>query len=741
MDADSKASHETGSSGHLLANLRELMAAWFQERERGGETSEVEKKLAEAAARQGLALGFRKMALVDVPDDGFPVVLLERSGTSRLILARTADRAYVCHGQGARYTLSEDALQQVESGTIFFARAEAHATRTRPSQSDPWQDTAPAGGHAAARRSHDFQGVDAETTDEAAGPIPFSLWRSSTMRGLVAAMVVGQGRLLGALAAAGLIGNLLFVALPIFSMAVYDKVVPHNASETMVAISIGIMLALITDFGLRAVRTKLSDALALRVQVDFTSRVLQRLLELRMADAPRDPASLLMALRDLEGFCQILPSLFVSLAIDILFVVAICVFLTLIGGYVGLVPLVGIVMLVIVYGISHFLAEREGEKSQKLQRTQSSLVISAVAALETIKAHHGERELAQRFQLIADSAAYAGHRERHFGLLANQAAITIAQMMTVLAMVFSVVAIGAGAMTVGAMSAAAMIVSRVMPPLSQMIGSFHRLWQLRRGIERIDLLMAKAPERGSDHSIARRKLRGDISLHSVSLTYPGASRKALDGVSLHIKAGEKIGLVGRIGCGKTSLMRLIARLADASDGAVSIDDHDIQQYDPQLLRRSVGFLRQDTHIFGGSPASHLALGFVDPDPDRVAEALAISGAADFIKRHPKGLQMPAGPDGQALSGGERQSVALARLVLGDPRIVLLDEPTSAMDNALEAHVIKQLRKWLEGRTAILSTHRVPLLSLVDRIIVMDQGRIVADGPRDEVLRQLSQPAA
>lgn len=749
MDADSQTARGTASSGHLLANLRELMAAWFQERDRGGETSDVEKKLAEAAARQGLALGFRKMALADVADDAFPVVLLERGGSSRLILARMPERTYLCHGQGARYTVSESALQRVETGTIFFARAEAKRSPQPTQNADDVSERAVQKGETPQARGRAFSKPPAEMAAESdVAPlhdisrlIPFSLRRSPTVRALIAEMVVGQGRLLGALAAAGLIGNLLFVALPIFSMAVYDKVVPHNASETMVALSIGVMLALMTDFGLRAVRTKLSDALALRVQVDFTSRVLKRLLEMRMADAPRDPASLLMALRDLEAFCQILPALFVSLAIDILFVIGICVFLTIIGGYVGLVPLIGFVMLVITYGISHFLAEREGEKSQKLQRTQSSLIIATVAALETIKAHHGERQLAHRFQAIADSAAYAGHRERHFGALANQAAVTIAQIMTVLAMVFSVIAIGAGVMTVGAMSAASMIVSRVMPPLSQMIGFFHRLWHLRRGIERIDHVMAKAPERGSDSSMAQRPLRGEITLHGVSLVYPGASRKALDTVSFHIKPGEKIGLVGRIGCGKTSLMRLIARLADASEGAISIDGHDIQQYDPHILRRSVGFLRQDTQIFGGSPASHLSLGFDAPDPERVAEALAMSGAADFIKRHPQGLQMPAGADGQALSGGERQSIALARLILGDPRIVLLDEPTAAMDNALEAHVINQMRTWLEGRTAILSTHRMPLLSLVDRIIVMDQGRILADGPRDEVLRKLSQPAA
>ena len=749
MDADSQTARGTASSGHLLANLRELMAAWFQERDRGGETSDVEKKLAEAAARQGLALGFRKMALADVADDAFPVVLLERGGSSRLILSRTPERTYLCHGQGARYTVSESALQRVETGTIFFARAEAKRSPQSTQNADDVSERAVQKGETPRARGRALSTPPAEMAaesdvvppDDISRPIPFSLRRSPTVRALIAEMVVGQGRLLGALAAAGLIGNLLFVALPIFSMAVYDKVVPHNASETMVALSIGVMLALMTDFGLRAVRTKLSDALALRVQVDFTSRVLKRLLEMRMADAPRDPASLLIALRDLEAFCQILPALFVSLAIDILFVIAICVFLTIIGGYVGLVPLIGFVMLVITYGISHFLAEREGEKSQKLQRTQSSLIIATVTALETIKAHHGERQLAHRFQAIADSAAYAGHRERHFGALANQAAVTIAQIMTVLAMVFSVIAIGAGVMTVGAMSAASMIVSRVMPPLSQMIGFFHRLWHLRRGIERIDHVMAKAPERGSDSSMAQRPLRGEITLHGVSLVYPGASRKALDTVSFHIKPGEKIGLVGRIGCGKTSLMRLIARLADASEGGISIDGHDIQQYDPHILRRSVGFLRQDTQIFGGSPASHLSLGFDAPDPERVAEALAMSGAADFIKRHPQGLQMPAGADGQALSGGERQSIALARLILGDPRIVLLDEPTAAMDNALEAHVINQMRTWLEGRTAILSTHRVPLLSLVDRIIVMDQGRILADGPRDEVLRKLSQPAA
>lgn len=725
MDADPNATRGPHASGHLLANLRELMGAWFAQRERGDETTDVEKKIAEAAARQGLSLGFRKMALADVPDDGFPIVVLERGGTSRLILARAANGNYLCHGQGTRYEVSAAALAQVESGTVFFARS---ATPPPPAAADPQILT----------------GGSAHTADPPphVGPhLPFSLWRSPTVRGLIADMAVGHGRLLAALAAAGLIGNLLFVALPIFSMAVYDKVVPHNASETMVALSIGVVLALITDFGLRAVRAKLSDALALRVQVDVTSRVLQRLLHIRMQDAPRDPASILLALRDLEGFCQILPPLFISLTIDILFVIAICIFLTLIGGYVGLVPLIGFALLALVYGISHFLAEREGEKSQKLQRTQSSLLISAVSALETIKAHHAEPELADRFHKLADHLAYTGHRERHYGALAHQAAITIAQMMTVVAMVFSVIAIGAGMMTVGAMSAATMIVSRVMPPLSQMIGFFHRMWQLRRGIERIDGLMDKEPEQGHDHLTGQRTIRGDITLHAVSLTYPGASRKALDSLSFHVKAGEKIGVVGRIGCGKTTLLRLVARLVEPNEGGVSIDGHDIQQYDPHALRRQIGFLRQDTQIFGGSPATHLALGLKDSDPDRVAEALAIAGAADFIKRHPKGLQMPAGPDGQALSGGERQSIALARLILGDPRIVLLDEPTAAMDNSLEAHVIKALHGWLKDRTLVVSTHRVPLLALVDRILVLDQGRIIADGPRDEVLKKLSPAAA
>lgn len=712
----------TQPPGHLLANLRELMTAWFAERDKGGETSDVEKRMAEAAARQGLSLGFRKTALADVPDNGFPVVLLEKGGASRLILARVDRDTYLCHGQGARYEISAADLAQLESGTVFFARA------TGPQRN----------------RTKDETGETAASTrapSTGAGRLPFSLWRSKTARDIAAGMLTGNGRLLRALAITGLIGNLLFIALPVFSMAVYDKVVPHNASETMVALSIGVVLALITDFGLRAVRTKLSDALALRAQVDMTTRVLRHLLHVRMDRAPRDPAPLLIALRDLETFCQILPALFISLTIDILFVVGICTFLTIIGGWVGLVPIIGLVLLGVAYSISHFLAEREGEKSQRLQRTQSSLVIDTIGALETIKAHHAEPDVARRFDALADSTAYAGHRERHFGALANQAAITIAQMMTVLAMVFSVIAIGAGIMTVGAMSAAAMIVSRVMPPLSQMIGAFHRLWQLRRGIERIDLLMEQPAESGSDDMTGQRPITGEIAFHNVALTYPDSARKALDGVTLTIKAGEKIGLIGRIGCGKTSLMRVIARLAEPTEGAVSIDGHDAGQYDPQTLRRAVGFLRQDARLFGGSPAAHLALGLASPEHEQVVRSLAISGALDFVKRHPKGLQMPAGGDGHMLSGGERQAVALARLILGDPRVVLLDEPTASMDNALEAHVIKSLRSWLGKRTMIVATHRVPMLALVDRIIVMDQGKIIADGPRDEILKRLSQPAA
>ncbi len=709
-------------SNHLLANLRELMAAWFQQRESGQETSDVEKQLADAAARQGLSLGFKKMRVAEVPDSGFPIVLLEKGGASRLVLSRVDAETYLCHGQGTRFRASAAELAAIESGTVFFARAIAP-------QAEPVKPSA-----------------DETKRDEPVPPpvelqrLPFSLLRSRTVHDLVAGMVSGNGRLLAALAVTGLIGNILFIALPVFSMAVYDKVVPHNAGETMVALSIGVILALITDFGLRAVRTKLSDAIALRAQVDMTARILHRLLHIRMGDAPRDPAPLLLALRDLEQACQILPALFVSLSVDILFIIAICAFLTFIGGWVGLVPLIGLALLAIVYGISHFFAEREGEKSQKYQRAQSSLVIETVAALETIKAHHASGELARRFETLADQVAYAGHRERHFGALAQQASITIAQMMTVLTMVFSVIAIGSGIMTVGAMSAAAMIVSRVMPPLSQMIGFFHRLWYLRRGIERIDLLMEQKTEAGGG-LVAHAPVRGAIRFHNVTLSYRGAARKALDHINFTVNPGEKIGLIGRIGCGKTSLLRLIARLAEPSEGAISLDDHDLQQYDPHRLRQAVAFLRQDAKLFGGSPATHLALGLTDPDSEKIAEALAISGAADFIKRHPKGLQMPAGAEGHMLSGGERQAVALARLILGNPRIVLLDEPTASMDNALEAHVIKALRDWLKDRTMIVSTHRVPMLSLVDRIIVMDEGRIIADGPRDAILKKIAQPAA
>jgi ATP-binding cassette subfamily C protein LapB len=726
MGRDTPANPSQPPPHHLLANLRELMGAWFAQRENGEATSQVEREITDAAARHGLSLGFRKIKLADVPDSAFPLVLLEQGGASRLILGRVDGKTYLCHGQGARYEVSADVLEKVESGTVFFARVADSLADDMPSDTK-------------AERIEEPNAVAPDVIP--AAKAHFRLLSSPTVRDLVARMTIGNGRLLLALALTGLIGNILFIALPIFSMAVYDKVVPHNASETMIALSIGVCLALITDFGLRAVRTKLSDALALRVQVDMTVRVLRQLLRVKLQDAPRDPAAILLALRDLDGFCQILPALFISLSIDILFVLGICAFLTMLGGLVGLVPLIGLILLGIVYGISHFLAEREGEKSQKFQRNQSALVIDTIAHLETIKTHHGEAAFARRFAELADRTAFAGHRERHFGALANQAAVTIAQMMTVLAMVFSVIAIGAGNMTIGAMSAAVMIISRVMPPLSQMIGAFHRMWQLRRGIERIDLLMEAPLEEGGDIQSTGRVMRGDLALHQVSLTYRGAACKALDQVSVRVNAGERIGIVGRIGCGKTSLLRLITRLAEPSEGSVSIDGYDVRQYDPAALRRSVGLLRQDSRLVGGSPAAHLGLGLDLPEPDKVAEAIEISGAADFIKRHPKGLQMPAGAEGQLLSGGERQAIALARLILGDPRIVLLDEPTAAMDNALEAHVIKSLGGWLGDRTLIVSTHRVPVLSLVERIIVMDQGRIIADGPRDDILKRLGRTAA
>jgi ATP-binding cassette subfamily C protein LapB len=358
--------------------------------------------------------------------------------------------------------------------------------------------------------------------------------------------------------------------------------------------------------------------------------------------------------------------------------------------------------------------------------------------------------LRRQWDADADAAALAGHEVRQTQAMTANGAALVLQLVTVLTLVGGAYAVSASVMTVGGLSACLMLVGRAVTPLSALLMQAVRLRQLARTMAPLADLASRAEESGGDASDAGRAAPaiGAVSVSRLSFSYPEATRPALDGLSLTLRPGERVALVGRSGCGKSSLLRLLARLHEPTAGTIHVDGRDIRQIDPADLRRAVALMGQDPHLFDASLEANLTAGLQGVAPDWFRQVAALSGVADIAARSAEGFSLGCGSGGARLSGGERQQVALARALMGRPRLLLLDEPTSAMDNERENRLVRALGQELArapgegigGSGLVVATHRLSILALVDRVICLDAGRIVADGPKEQVLRQLGAAA-
>jgi ATP-binding cassette subfamily C protein LapB len=304
--------------------------------------------------------------------------------------------------------------------------------------------------------------------------------------------------------------------------------------------------------------------------------------------------------------------------------------------------------------------------------------------------------------------------------------------------IFGVYRIGEGLLTVGALVACTIITGRAMAPLAQVAGILTRYHQARASYDALNQVMALPIERPPQNRFLHRpELHGEVEFKNVTFSYPGQKFPALDGVSFVIKPGERVGLIGRIGSGKTTIEKLVLGLYEPDQGAVLVDGTDLRQLDPADLRRNIGCVLQDVFLFHGTVRDNITLGAPFADDQAVLRAAQVAGVEDFVSRHPLGFDLNVGERGDSLSGGQRQAVAVARALLLEPPILVLDEPTSAMDNGSESRFKQRLGEILAGKTLLLVTHRASVLSLVERLIVLDAGRVVADGPKDEVLKALA----
>jgi ATP-binding cassette subfamily C protein LapB len=533
--------------------------------------------------------------------------------------------------------------------------------------------------------------------------------------------------------------NMFALASPLFIMNVYDRVVPNNAVETLWVLAVGAGTVFLFDFLLRNMRGYFVDAAGKSADVILASRIFQQVLNIQMQARPESSGAFASNLRDFETVRDFFTSATVTTLVDLPFAFFFIFVVWMLGGPVAYIPMVAVPVVIIVgyfiqIPLNHAIEKIHGETSQK-----HGILVEAIGGLETVKTLGAEGRMQRQWERFVGLTAETARKSRLLSSGAVNFSMLTTQLVTVGVVVTGVFMIKEGDMSVGALIACVILSGRAMAPLGQFAGLLVRYHQSKAALRTLNQIMTMPVERPAGKTFISRPItKGQIEFKDVSFKYPHQELDALTEVSFRIKPGERVGIIGRIGSGKSTIGRLIVGLYHPEEGSVLIDGVDLRQIDPADLRHGIGYVPQETYLFYGSVRDNISMAAPYADDRMVVNAAKLSGADDFIVRHPLGYDMPVGERGESLSGGQRQTISVARSLMLDPQVMILDEPTSGMDNSSEKALKARLTEILPGKTLVLISHRASLLTLVDRVIILDSGRIVADGPREQVLQRLSQ---
>ena len=532
---------------------------------------------------------------------------------------------------------------------------------------------------------------------------------------------------------AAFVVNMFALAMPLFTMNVYDRVLPNQATETLWVMAIGIALIVIGDLILRTMRGYFLDWASTRIDVKLTARIMEQVLGIRLEQRPNSVGSFASNLRSFETVRDFITSATITTLIDIpfgLIFVAVIAWISL----PMIIPVLLGAALILVYSFS--VQTKMHDLSETMYRAsaiRNATLIESLVGLETVKALGIEGQMQRKWERSAHFLTEVTSKLRLLSSSINNGATSIQQLITVALVVLGVYLVINGELTMGGLMACTMLASRALVPISQTAGLLTQYHNAATSLESLDEIMQRPVERPLDASfLSRPVFHGDIEFREVTFNYPGTEVNALTKVSFKIKAGEHVAILGRMGSGKSTIHKLILGLYQPASGAILIDGIDARQIDPAELRRCVGYVQQDTQLFYGTMRENLTISAPHVDDSAVLAAAHVGGIDEFINSHPKGFDMLVGERGETLSGGQRQGVGIARAFINNPSILLLDEPTSAMDHSGEASIKRRLTETTENKTLVLISHRSSLYDLVNRIIVIDSGKIVADGPKDQV---------
>ena len=657
------------------------------------------KLFVRAAKRAGFSAKIVERPLLDISPLTLPAVLLLENDDACILqeIDEHSGEAILIFPDSGMKRTSMEMLQKSYSGIAIYLNLEYHFTERVSKVLDQ-------------KEGHWFWGT---------------IWRSAKIYRdvLIASFLI----------------NLFVLANPLFVMNVYDRVVPNSAIETLWVLAIGVFVVYSFDFGLKMLRSYFLEIAGKKADILMSAMLFEKVMSMQYAHMPKSVGSFASNLREFESIRGFLSSTTTTLLIDIPFAVIFLIVMFLIGGPLVYVPLVAIPIILIYSLIASRKLKVTIEQTFAASAQKNSTLIECLTAMETVKTQRASSVLQLRWEQAEGFIAKWSLKSKMISSSVTNFAGFVTQMSSVCLVIVGVYLISERELTMGALIAANILSGRVLQPMAQVTGLVTSFFQSKTALQSLNQIMLLPDERAEGKNYVHRpELRGSIEFNSVKFSYPEAEQISLDKVSFTIKSGEKVALIGRIGSGKSTIEKLLLGLYKPDEGSIRIDGIDLNQIDPIDLRGNIGYVPQELMLFDGTVRDNIIMGSPEIDDRSLIKAAAVAGVDQFVNKHPQGFEMPVGERGARLSGGQKQAIAIARALIHSPNILILDEPTNSMDNSSEDYLRKQLSAYCKERTLILVTHKMSLLSLVDRIVVMDAGRVVADGPKDVVLDALKQ---